>query len=227
MIKMFEQKIQEGVYDRGIFKAFFLAGGPGSGKSFVTQKVTSGLSLKVINSDLAFERGIVKAGLGLNIVHMSDEEYNQAMNIRQRAKDLTSLKQELAIKGRLGLVIDGTGRDFKKITGQATALNKIGYDVYMIFVNTSLQVALERNLLRDRIVPENLVTQYWKNVQSNMGGYQNFFGAPNFIVVDNNNATEDILLKVWKKISKYVDAPVENYIAKQWIEGELQTKRSY
>ncbi len=55
MIKMFEQKIQEGVYDRGIFKAFFLAGGPGSGKSFVTQKVTSGLSLKVINSDSAFE----------------------------------------------------------------------------------------------------------------------------------------------------------------------------
>jgi len=27
-----EQYLQEGVYDPGIFKAYFLAGGPGSGK---------------------------------------------------------------------------------------------------------------------------------------------------------------------------------------------------
>jgi len=62
MIKMYK-KLEEGVYDRGIFKAFFLAGGPGSGKSFVTERVTSGLNLKVINSDSAFERGIKNASL--------------------------------------------------------------------------------------------------------------------------------------------------------------------
>ena len=32
-----EEYLQEGVYDPGIFKAYFLAGGPGSGKTFVSK----------------------------------------------------------------------------------------------------------------------------------------------------------------------------------------------
>ena len=31
-------ELLEGVYDPNIFKAFFMAGGPGSGKSFAVQK---------------------------------------------------------------------------------------------------------------------------------------------------------------------------------------------
>ncbi len=45
------QQIQEGVYDPNIFKAVFLAGGPGSGKSFVVRTTTGGLGLKIVNSD--------------------------------------------------------------------------------------------------------------------------------------------------------------------------------
>ena len=37
--------IKEGVYDPGIFKAYFLAGGPGSGKSFVTSSAFAGTGL--------------------------------------------------------------------------------------------------------------------------------------------------------------------------------------
>ena len=47
--------LQEGVYDPNIFKAFFIAGGPGSGKSFVVRKTTGGLGMKVVNSDDIFE----------------------------------------------------------------------------------------------------------------------------------------------------------------------------
>ena len=54
-MKTFDQ-LQEGVYDPNIFKAFFLAGGPGSGKSFVVRKTTGGLGMKVVNSDTAFEK---------------------------------------------------------------------------------------------------------------------------------------------------------------------------
>ena len=59
--------IQEGLYDPGIFKAFFLAGGPGSGKTFVTKKITGGLGLKNVNSDTAFEVALKKAGLSLDM----------------------------------------------------------------------------------------------------------------------------------------------------------------
>ena len=50
----FQEYITEGVYDPNIFKAFFLAGGPGSGKSFVTGNAFGGSGMKVINSDNAF-----------------------------------------------------------------------------------------------------------------------------------------------------------------------------
>ena len=36
----FKQTLLEGVYDPGIFKAFFLAGGAGSGKSYSAEKAT-------------------------------------------------------------------------------------------------------------------------------------------------------------------------------------------
>ena len=36
--------LQEGLYDPNIFKAFFLAGGPGSGKSYVVKKSTHFIS---------------------------------------------------------------------------------------------------------------------------------------------------------------------------------------
>lgn len=226
-MKSYEQLVhvlREGVYDRGIFKAFFIAGGPGSGKSFVTGHTTGGLGLKIINSDDAFERGIKKAGMSFDINAMDQEDYERAMEIRDRAKNLTQMKQSLAIQGRLGLVIDGTGRDYDKITSQAEALKALGYDTYMIFVNTSLDTALERNRMRPRKVPEDIVISSWKQVQSNMGKFQNYFGQNKFVLVDNNSATEDVLLKVFKRIKKYVDAPVTNYKAKQWIANELAAK---
>ena len=53
-MKSFKDFLTEGVYDKHIFKAFFLAGGPGSGKSWVSTRALSGMGLKVIDSDNAF-----------------------------------------------------------------------------------------------------------------------------------------------------------------------------
>ena len=136
------QELKEGLYDQGIFKAFFLAGGPGSGKTFVTGNAFGGTGLRQINSDAAFERAIKKAGLSLK---MPDSEEEARDMIRTRAKALTGSMMDMSIKGRLGLVIDGTGRDYDKISAQMRMLKELGYDCSMIFVNTSLEVALERN----------------------------------------------------------------------------------
>ena len=82
----FREYLKEGIYDPGIFKAFFLAGGPGSGKSFVTQSAFAGTGLKVVNSDSAFESGLKKTNLSLK---MPDEEEYFRNIIRQRAKTTT------------------------------------------------------------------------------------------------------------------------------------------
>ena len=180
------QQIQEGLYDPNIFKAFFMAGGPGSGKSYVVRKSTGGTGLKIVNSDEAFERLLKQAGLSLK---MPDNETIARDKIRDKAKALTDKRKGNYVEGRLGLIIDGTGKDFNLISSQSRGLENLGYDTHMIFVNTSLDVALQRNADRPRSVPEPIVTQSWKTVQSNIGKFSNFFKG-NFIIVDNNDAGE-------------------------------------
>ena len=214
------QQLLEGIYDPNIFKAVFLAGGPGSGKSYVVSKVVSGLGLKVINSDEPFERYLIKAGLSLK---MPDDEQIPRDIERKKAKRVTSARKGHAIDGRLGIVIDGTGKDYGKITTQAASLKNIGYDVYMIFVNTSLDVALERNQKRARTVPEPLVVKSWNEVQNNIGKFQNFFRG-NFIIVDNNDAKEDVLTSVFKGVRKMLGKKVRNHSAKQWVDMEMKRR---
>ena len=60
-------ELQEGVYDPNIYKAFFIAGGPGSGKSFVVRKTTGGLGMRIVNSDDIFEKLLDKEGLSLKM----------------------------------------------------------------------------------------------------------------------------------------------------------------
>ena len=61
------QELKEGLYDPNIFKAFFLAGGPGSGKTFVTRSAFGGTGLRMINSDNAFEIALKKNNLSLKM----------------------------------------------------------------------------------------------------------------------------------------------------------------
>ena len=213
--------LQEGVYDPNILKAFFLAGGPGSGKSYVVRRTTGGLGMKIVNSDNAFEKLLKDAGLSLK---MPPEEEKPRDVVRTKAKAITKSQQKNYVEGRLGLIIDGTGRDFEKIAKQARELQGLGYDTHMIFVNTSLDTALERNAKRARSVPEPIVVKSWKDVQSNIGKFSQFFRR-NFIVVDNNDADEDVFGKVYKQVMHLAKAKIQNTLGRQWIANELAKKR--
>ncbi len=105
-MKTFHQ-IQEGVYDPNIFNAIFLAGGPGSGKSYVVRKTTGGLGMKIVNSDEIYEKDLEKAGL--DIGNPDDIFSDGGQEIRLRSKAKTKARQGLWVDGRLGVIIDGTG----------------------------------------------------------------------------------------------------------------------
>ena len=215
--------LQEGVYDPNIFKAFFIAGGPGSGKSFVVRKTTGGLGMKIVNSDDIFEKLLDKEGLSLK---MPESEKEPRDVVRAKAKRLTSAKKANFIEGRLGLIIDGTGKDYDKIAGQATKLKQLGYDVHMIFVNTSLDVALERNQKRDRTVPESIAIKSWNDVQRNIGKFSQYF-RQNFVVVDNNDPLKNdgqIFNSVFKQIKSLANKRIYNKIAYKWIGDELRRR---
>jgi predicted kinase len=124
----------------------------------------------------------------------------------------------------LGLIIDGTGKDYEKISKQARDLQQLGYDVHMVFVNTSLDTALERNKNRPRSVKESIVIKSWKEVQANIGKFSQLFKR-NFVVVDNNDTEEDIMTPVYKQIMSLAKAKVTNHLGKQWISKELAKKK--
>ena len=214
-------ELQEGVYDPNIFKAIFMAGGPGSGKSYVAKRTTSGLGLKMVNSDDIYEKMLNDAGLDTT---PEDIYSDKGQEIRGRAKGVTSRMKGNFLDGRLGLIIDGTGKDYSKIAKQVQGLKLLGYECYMIFVNTSLDTAQEQNKKRKRTLPEKEVATMWNEVQSNIGGFQRLFGNSNFIIVDNNMAGEDIFAKVWKRCMLLIRKKVTNRIAKSWIAKELAKK---
>jgi predicted kinase len=225
-MKKLNQILAEGVYDPGIFKAFFLAGGPGSGKTFVTQSAFAGTGLKIVNSDTLFERGLKKANLSLK---MPENEAEFRDIIRQRAKTTAGTILDTYMRGRLGLVIDATGRDKNVIQRQHALLTNLGYDCFMIFVNTSLDVALQRNRNRPRSIPEYIVTNSWNGVQSNIGQFQRIFSPNKMLIIDNNRSEKELVSQTLSQAAKFIRGQLttkpDNYIAKQWIAKELEAKK--
>ena len=224
-MRKFQQYITEGVYDPSIFKAFFLAGGPGSGKSFVSKSALGGMGLKVINSDAAFESKLKKEKMTLDFAAHDEKQIIKRDKIRSKSKQIAGMQLGLALEGRLGIIIDSTARDVEKIQQQAQNLRAIGYDIHMVFVNTTLEVALERNKSRPRVLPDAIVINSHKQIQKNMGRLQRIFGSRNFIVVDNNKHGEDVNPMVHKKIRGMINRAPTSYQAVKWIHRELEKRK--
>ena len=212
--------IEEGPNDPHIFKAVFLAGGPGSGKSFVHSKMLKGSGLKSVNSDEVYEYLANKENFDLSDPDKVASDQGQEM--RDRAKSLTSSREKLYLDGRLGLVIDGTGKDVKKVSQMNVKLQALGYDTMMLFVNTSLDVAQQRNTQRQRSVPKDMVKDMWHNVQQNIMKFQQIFGASDFHIVDNSGGLEDPdrkqnFDKVYRNIQNFINKEPARPLAKRWL----------
>ena len=239
--KLFEEFINEGVNDPGILKAFFMAGGPGSGKSYVATElfgfpkgaqssVSYATGLKLVNNDNAFEKALKDAGLDVGKLAQyaadSDMWDNIVMPLRDKAKGLTRRMQNNYIAGRLGQVVDGTGKDFKKIEGMRKLYQDLGYDTYMVFVNTSLDVALERNRNRERKLDDKMVEKMWRAVQENLGKFQKLFGRDRLLIVDNSSYdNDDILDQIEKAVMSRINAPIQNPIGRKWVQENSPQNR--
>ena len=243
--KSLKLQLVEGVNDKGVLKAVFLAGGPGSGKTYAAKQIfgipdrfnISMSGMKMVNSDKELKYLLKKYGFGTDLDKMPDEVFanltgdgKDSSGLRKFAKSLTKERERLYRNGRLGMIIDGTGHDFGKIQSKKKKLEDIGYDTYMVMVNTSLEVAQKRNQERDRILPPDLLEKSWKDVQQNLGSFQNLF-KNNFVIVDNSkhlNAKESeakFVPLVTKVVRKFVAKPIKNKLGLKWIEKQKKLNR--
>ncbi len=243
------QVIEEGVYDPGILKAVFTAGGPGSGKSYVADlafglkpgsnkmfKAASFLGpygLKYVNSDPLFEKILIQNGISpadLATIEKQDpalwaqiQDKNNPDSYRNIAKGKLKNLQSFYESGRLGMLIDGTGADYNKVLAQKEKLEALGYDTYMIFVDTSLENSFAQNLKRKRKLSKRLVKDKWTNVHMNKPKYVDLFGE-NISLIDNNDQ-KPIDQAVAREIQRFVEEPVENQVGQAWIQSQLKDRK--
>jgi len=231
----FAQILTEGVHDKAIFKAVFLAGGPGSGKDYVLDNTLAGHGLTEINSDKALEFLMDKEGLDKTMPASENEKKDI---VRGRAKNITELRQKLALLGRNGLIINGTGDDVEKITKIKKKLEEIGYDSSMIVVNTADEISKQRNIERGqrggRTVPEHIRKEKWDNVQAGRAEFAKMFGQ-NYMEFDNSEdlrqappevvkAKKEEMLQLFTNVKNFVAAKPTSDSAKEWIASELDKK---
>ena len=233
--------LNEGVYDPGILKCIFLAGGPGSGKSKVSKEIFgihgvssfSASGLKSVNSDTAFEAQLKKSGIDPKDLAKIEKEQpdlwdmitKDPKGVRELAKQTTQKIKAFYEEGRLGMIIDGTGDDVLKIQKQKQRAEALGYDTFMVFVNTSLEVAKHRNSMRDRVLPENLLIPIWKECQNNLGKFQTMFSG-NFRIVDNSKDGNNVTRDVKKNVDSFIHSGIRNPIGKQWVTTQLMLKNA-
>jgi hypothetical protein len=231
----FEELLVEGVHDKAIFKAVFLAGGPGSGKDYVLDNTLAGHGLTEINSDKALEFLMDKNDLDKT---MPASETEKRDIVRGKAKSMTELRQKLALLGRNGLIINGTGDDAEKIRKIKDRLEEIGYDTSMLMVNTADEVSKQRNIERGqrggRIVPEEIRKEKWDSVQASRPELAKMFGDK-YMEIDNSEdlrqaspevvkAKKDEMLNLYKTFKDFVTSPPSNPAAEMWVAHELDKK---
>ena len=229
--------LTEGVHDKAIFKAVFLSGGPGSGKDYILDNTLAGHGLTEINSDKALEFLMDKNNLDKK---MPESEKEARDLIRGKAKDITELRQKLALLGRNGLIINGTGDDPEKYAKIKKNLESIGYETSMIAVLTKDEVSAQRNIERGqrggRTVPENIRKEKWDAVSNARPMMAKLFGN-NYKEIDNSmdlrdesipleqrDAKKKEMLQLFKGVQEFIKAPPKSQQAKQWVAAELGKK---
>lgn len=229
--KLTEGILEEGVHDPGILKAVFMVGGPGSGKTYAASKIFgvpdktyfAPSGLKVVNSDRVLEYLLKKNGYGLDIDALPSEVQAKITNeddpnsIKRVAGRITRSILQRYENERYGMILDATGRNAEKIESQLQRLKSLGYDTKLVFVNTSLEVAMARNKARARRLPDELVKKIWQDTQNNLAHFKKIFGEENVTTLDNNSKLPTNVSKI---ADQFIATPVQNPIGQQWIKQE-------
>ena len=226
---MFEDMLTEGVYDQGIFKAVFLMGGPGSGKSTVVDALSlKTLGLKMINSDVHFERLMKDANMSMKMTKTGSGEVNPERDaLRSKGKKIAGKQLSMHAPARLGLIFDTTSAKASKIQNYKKELYKLGYEYKMIFVKTSLSLAQRLNSMRARVIPPEILIKEHEMVAKNAEGFKRLF-KKDFIEILNDDTVKSLEAKssrLYGQMLGWTSKFPTNKVALDWKQRELTLKK--
>ena len=159
-------------------KVIFMAGGAGSGKGNVIRKLgLEEAGYKIVNSDISLEWLKKNHGLPENQSDYTAEQRSQLSKLSAEARKIAKRKQGKFAGNGDGVVVDGTGGSIKMMEKLVEEFKAKGYDVSMIFVETSLEVAQQRNADRkERSLREGILNKNHEQVQGNKEAFKALFG---------------------------------------------------
>jgi hypothetical protein len=202
--------LNEGINDKGIFKAIFMAGSPGAGKSWTLTKIKSGsIEPRSVNTDKMFP-------------FFKDYWGAEWGKVKDNVKTITSNQLVLYINSMLPLAVDGTAGDPSLILRRRGILESFGYDTGMVFVNTSLETALERASKRERHVDPDFIKSSYAKVQKLKNYYRSRFDDWFEIQNDEGELTNEVILRGFKFASSFYNRPVINPLGKGHIEEMIK-----
>ena len=173
-------------------KVIFLAGGAGSGKSNVVKKLNlEKQGFKVVNSDISLEWLKKNSGLPENMNDLTPAQLSALGKLQHQARGIAKRKM-MKFKGNAdGVVVDGTGGSYKAMEKLVNEFKEKGYDVSMLFVETSLETALARNRARkERSLLDKIVIKNHEAVQGNKQSFTKMFGE-RFMEVKTDNLKQE------------------------------------
>jgi len=213
------EDVTEGVNDPHIFKCIFLFGPMGAGKSTVARPLLTHTGMRSVNLD-NFNEMFIKTGQ-VPTGHLSADQLEKSWQLSQK-------QQQNFMDSRLGIIIDGSGRNPNTAIGVIEKLQPLGYEFMMIFVNVSEATSIARQQSRadkqqqqwgvGRQVDPTLAKNTYDQVQKNLARYSAYFGPQRFVYVDNENTPD--LTQATKKVDAFLNAPVTSPEAIAWINSQ-------
>jgi predicted ABC-type ATPase len=197
------------------FRAVFMAGGPGSGKSTLRDQIFGVNQFRIADSD-RIQEFFARRKNGSLEPRGRDFEKSQQLNIKR-----TSTWSEAGYP----LIIDITGRDLSLVYQINNKLISTGYDTGMVFVYADLETSINRNQNRQRQADVDYLKQAWSDAQENVAKFKELF-RERFVFINNSSTVEPKLLS--KTAYKVLGRPYQviNPIGRQKIQQTATWKNA-
>lgn len=198
-----EKYLNESINDKGIFKAVFMSGSPGAGKSYVISKISAGdISPRIVNSDKMTEFFKVSGS----------EEWKK---YRDKIKLITKNQLVGYWNSLLPLWVDGTSSNTVSLFTRNTILKNLGYDTAMIWIDTPVEDALKRAKSREkeigRSVDPNFIIDSYKQLMKLKSYYASKFNNFTEILNGEGELIDKVINQAYKKMSKFFLSPLKNH----------------
>ena len=207
--------ISEGINDKGIFKAVFLAGHPGAGKTWTLSKIRSGsIEPRTVNTDKLFPL----------FKKLWNDDWGK---IKNTVKQLNIKQLSLYINSMLPLAVDGTANETSVLLRRSGLLEGFGYDTAMVFINTSLETAIERTSGRERQVSLDFIKDAYKQINKAKSFYRSKFQT--WMEVDNNEGelNDKAILHAFKFMGNFYNSPILNPVGQDRVKEMIENQWKY